>query len=244
MIFEQIVEFFSNPANWSGPDGIPVRLGEHLLYTFVVVLIGIAIAIPVGAIIGHTRRGAWLVINIANGSRALPTLGLLTLMVLLLGLGFLPAAIVLVILAIPPMLTATYAGVRGVDPAVVDAARGIGMPEWRILLTVELPIATRVIVSGIRSSVLQVIATATIAAYIALGGLGRFLLDGLALRDYGEMAGGALLVASLALVTDGLFALGGIRRKKAPAKAADTAAAKAKPAEATETRVVRLSDQT
>ncbi|MDI6022732.1 ABC transporter permease [Leucobacter sp. UT-8R-CII-1-4] len=244
MIFEQIVEFFSNPANWSGPDGIPVRLGEHLLYTFVVVLIGIAIAIPVGAIIGHTRRGAWLVINIANGSRALPTLGLLTLMVLLLGLGFLPAAIVLVILAIPPMLTATYAGVRGVDPAVVDAARGIGMPEWRILLTVELPIATRVIVSGIRSSVLQVIATATIAAYIALGGLGRFLLDGLALRDYGEMAGGALLVASLALVTDGLFALGGIRRKKAPVKAADTVAAKAKPAEVTETRVVRLSDQT
>lgn len=243
MIFEQIVEFFSNPANWSGPDGIPVRLGEHLLYTAVVVLIGIAIAIPVGAIIGHTRRGAWLVINIANGSRALPTLGLLTLMVLLLGLGFLPAAIVLVILAIPPMLTATYAGVRGVDPAVVDAARGIGMPEWRILLTVELPIAARVIVSGIRSSVLQVIATATIAAYIALGGLGRFLLDGLALRDYGEMAGGALLVASLALVTDGLFALGGIRRKKAPAKHTAQAAVKAKAAEDTETRVVRLSDQ-
>lgn len=237
MILQQIHEFFSNPANWSGPDGIPVRLGEHLLYTVIVVAIGILIAIPVGALIGHTRRGAWLVINIANGSRALPTLGLLTLMVLLLGLGFLPAAIVLVVLAIPPMLTATYAGVRGVDPAVVDAARGIGMPEWRILVTVELPIAARVIVSGIRSSVLQVIATATVAAYIALGGLGRFLLDGLALRDYGEMAGGALLVAGLALVTDGLFALAGIRRKKPLAKAEAVAA------EATETRAVRLTEQ-
>lgn len=239
MILQQIIEFFSNSTNWSGSDGIPARLGEHLLYTAVAVLIGMAIAVPVGAIIGHTRRGAWLVINIANGSRALPTLGLLTLMVLLLGLGFLPAAIVLIVLAIPPMLTATYAGVRGVDPSVVDAARGIGMPEWRILLTVELPIATRVIVSGIRSSVLQVIATATIAAYIALGGLGRFLLDGLALRDYGEMAGGALLVASLALLTDGLFALGGIRKKYSPVKSVGASAAP----EYTETRVVRLADQ-
>jgi len=236
MIFQQIMEFFSNPANWSGPEGIPARLIEHILYTLVVVLIGIAIALPVGALIGHTRRGAWLVINIANGSRALPSLGLLTLMVLLLGLGFMPAAIVLVILAIPPILTATYAGVRGVDPTVVDAARGMGMPEWRILLTVELPIAARVIVSGIRSSVLQVIATATIAAYIALGGLGRFLLDGLALRDYGEMAGGALLVAALALLTDGLFALAGIRRR-APVPPAEPTAA-----EETETRAVRLTE--
>ncbi|UOR02173.1 ABC transporter permease subunit [Leucobacter allii] len=237
MIFQQIVEFFSNPANWSGPEGIPVRLVEHILYTVVVVLIGAAIALPIGALIGHTRRGAWLVINIANGSRALPSLGLLTLMVLLLGLGFLPAAIVLVVLAIPPILTATYAGVRGVDPTVVDAARGMGMPEWRILLTVELPIAARVIVSGVRSAVLQVIATATIAAYIALGGLGRFLLDGLALRDYGEMAGGALLVAGLALLTDGLFAVAGLRRRPtAPT-------AELRSAEETETRAVRLTEQ-
>lgn len=238
MIFQQVIEFFSNPENWSGSESIPTRLGEHVLYTVVVVFIGIVIALPLGSIIGHTRRGAWLVINIANGSRALPSLGLLTLMVLLLGLGFLPAAIVLVVLAIPPILTATYAGVRGVDPVVVDAARGMGMPEWRILLTVELPIAARVIVSGIRSSVLQVIATATIAAYIALGGLGRFLLDGLALRDFGEMAGGAVIVAVLALVTDGLFALAGIRRKpKLPIP-------KPSAAEETETRAVRLTELT
>ncbi len=240
MILQQILDFFSDPANWSGSEGIPTRLAEHIWYTLVVVVIGVLIALPIGAVIGHTRRGAWLVINIANGSRALPSLGLLTLMVLLLGLGFLPAAIVLVILAIPPVLTATYAGVRGVDPAVVDAARGIGMPEWRILLTVELPIAARVIVSGIRSSVLQVIATATIAAYIALGGLGRFLIDGLALRDYGEMAGGALLVAALALVTDGLFALGGIRRGPS---ARSLQPAEPVAAEETETRVVRLTEQ-
>ena len=205
MILQQILEFFTNPVNWRGGDGIPNRLGEHLLYTLAAVSIALVIALPLGAVIGHTRRGAWLVIGLANASRALPTLGLLTLMVLLLGLGFGPAAIVLVVLAIPPILTASYAGVRGVDPAVVDAARGIGMPEWRIVIEIEIPLAILVIVGGLRSAVLQVIATATVAAYIALGGLGRFLLDGLALRDYGQMAGGAILVAALALLADAVF---------------------------------------
>lgn len=217
MIFTQIWEFLSNPASWTGPEGIPVRLLEHLGYTAIVVLIALAIALPLGAIIGHTRRGAWLVIGIANASRALPTLGLLTLMVLLLGLGFLPAVIVLVVLAIPPILTATYAGIRGVSPTVVDAARGMGMPEWRILLTVELPIALPILLGGLRSAILQVIATATVAAYIALGGLGRFLLDGLALRDYGQMAVGAILVAALAIAIDLLFLAFGPRKAK-PAK--------------------------
>lgn len=241
MIFQQILAFFSDPANWSGADGIPMRVGEHLLYTLVVIAIAAAIALPAGAIIGHTRRGSWIVINIANASRALPTLGLLTLMVLLLGLGFAPAAIVLVILAIPSILTAAYAGVKGVDPGVVDAARGIGMPEWRILLGVELPIAAKVILGGFRSAVLQVIATATVAAYIALGGLGRFLLDGLALRDYGQMAAGAVLVALLALVADGLFAIAGRfvgrhQRRAMPRRPMRQAAA----ADETTTRVIRV----
>ncbi|WP_075201436.1 ABC transporter permease [Leucobacter japonicus] len=241
MILQQILDFFANPDNWSGPDGIPARVGEHVLYTLVVVLIAAAIALPVGAVIGHTRRGSWLVINIANASRALPTLGLLTLMVLLLGLGFAPAAIVLVVLAVPSILTAAYAGVKGVDPAAVDAARGIGMPEWRILLTIELPIAAQVILGGIRSAVLQVIATATVAAYIALGGVGRFLLDGLALRDYGQMAAGAILVALLALAADGLFAIagrciGGWRRQTPPRTSEVRDGG-----EATETRVLRTA---
>ena len=222
MIFTQIWAFLSNPVNWSGPEGIPVRLLEHLGYTAIVILIALAIALPLGAIIGHTRRGAWLVIGVANASRALPTLGLLTLMVLLLGLGFLPAVIVLVILAIPPILTATYAGIRGVSPTVVDAARGMGMPEWQILLTVELPIAMPIVLGGLRSAILQVVATATVAAYIALGGLGRFLLDGLALRDYGQMAVGAILVAALAIAIDLLFLTFGPRKPKPAQKAPET----------------------
>lgn len=206
MIWDQIVDFFLSSSSWTGPRGIPVRVGEHLWYTFAVVTVAALIAFPLGALIGHTRKGSWLVINVANGARSLPTLGLLTLLVLLLGLGFLPALIGLVILAIPPILTATYAAVRGAAPSAVDAARGMGMPEWRILTQVEIPLGLPVIVGGFRSAVLQVIATATVAAYIALGGLGRFILDGLAVRDYGQMAGGAILVASLALIADLVFA--------------------------------------
>lgn len=240
MIIQQIMDFFGDPANWSGSEGIPTRLLQHLGYTVIAVGIALVIALPLGALIGHTRKGSWLVIGMANASRALPTLGLLTLMVLLLGLGFAPAGIVLVVLAIPSILTASYAGVRGVDPSVVDAARGIGMPEWRILLTIELPIAAPVIIGGLRSAVLQVIATATVAAYIALGGLGRFLLDGLALRDYGQMAGGAVLVAALALLTDALFAIFARIGRRRASRRRMPAVASGDP-EATETRAMRAA---
>ncbi|MGW6659600.1 ABC transporter permease [Rhodococcus sp. NPDC055024] len=205
MILEQTWSFLT--SSWSGQSGIGARLVEHLTYTAIVVLIAFAIAVPLGALIGHTRRGVWLAINATNASRALPTLGLLVLMVLLMGLGLGPAIIVLVVLALPPMLTATYAGVRNVSPVVVDAARGMGVPEWKILLTIELPIAFTVILSGVRSATLQVVSTATVAAYIGLGGLGRFLIDGLALRDYGQMAGGAVLIALLAILCDMLFGI-------------------------------------
>lgn len=209
MIWEQIWGFFADPDNWGGTAGIPNRIAQHLGYTALVILIAAAIAFPLGALIGHTGKGSWIVINIANGARALPTLGLLTLLVLLLGLGLAPAVIGLVVLAVPPLLTATYAGIRGVNKAVVDAARGMGMSELAILFQVEIPLGWKVILGGLRSGVLQVIATATVAAYIALGGLGRFILDGLALRDYGKMAGGAILVALLALLADLLFYLVG-----------------------------------
>lgn len=207
MIWQQIWEFFTSPSSWTGSGSIPTRLGEHVGYTLIVVAVAIVLAFPVGALIGHTRKGSWLVINAANGARSLPTLGLLTLLVLLMGLGFLPAAIGLTILAIPPILTATYAGVKGADPVVVDAALGVGLSEWQVFWSVELPLGFPVILGGIRSAVLQVIATATVAAYIALGGLGRYILDGLAVRDYGQMAGGAILVAGLALLADLLFSL-------------------------------------
>jgi len=203
------VTYFSylfDPENWVGAQGIPARLVEHLGYTALTLLIALVIAVPLGAYIGHTGRGGFLVVGLANGLRALPTLGLLVLIVGALGLGLLGPITALVILAVPPILAGTYAGVRNVDSAVVDAARGMGMREREVLFGVELPNALPLIIGGIRSSVLQVISTATIAAYVALGGLGRFIIDGLALRDYPKMVAGSVLVALLAIAADLLLA--------------------------------------
>ena len=201
-----VFSYLLDPANWAGAQGIPVRLGQHLFYTVLTLAIALVIAIPIGAWIGHTGRGGFLVVGLANGLRALPTLGLLVLIVGATGLGLLGPITALVILAVPPILAGTYAGVRNVDPAVVDAARGMGMRGREILLGVELPNALPLIVGGIRSSVLQVISTATIAAYVALGGLGRYIIDGLAIRDFPQMIAGSLLVAVLAVAADLLLA--------------------------------------
>ncbi len=161
------------------------------------------IALPIGLRIGHTRRGAFLAINLGNAARALPSLGLLMIAVLLTDdIGFLPVLIALVALGIPPILASTYAGVSGVDPATIDAARGMGMTGREILTKVEIPIALPLIISGLRSATLQIVSTATIAALVSLGGLGRYVVDGLKLRDFPQMFTGALLVALLAIVLD------------------------------------------
>jgi osmoprotectant transport system permease protein len=206
----EIVAWFADPGNWSGRAGVPARLADHLVYTVQALLIAAVIAVPLGAVIGHTRRGGFLVVGTANGLRALPELGLLTLLVMFVGIGVLPLTMALVILAVPALLAGTYAGVRNTDPAVIDAARGMGMREHEVLTKVELPIAVPLILGGLRAATLQVIATATIGAYIGLSGLGRFLIDGLARNDYTEMAAGAVLVAALALLVEGL--LGGLQR--------------------------------
>jgi osmoprotectant transport system permease protein len=206
-MIDSLHAFLADPAHWSGSRGIPVRVLEHLWYTVLAVGAAALIALPLGFYIGHTGRGAFLVINSGNAFRSLPTLGLVTLVVLVLGLGLLPVLVALVVLAIPPILTATYAGIRAVDHQAVDAARGMGMLPRQVLLGVELPVALPLILSGLGSAALQVVSTATVAAYVALGGLGRFLIDGLAVRDYGEMIAGALLVGALALGIDALFAL-------------------------------------
>ena len=208
-----LLAWFTDPANWSGPDGIPTRVLEHLVYTGVTVLVAAAIAIPLGLWVGHTGRARWLV-SLANSARAVPTLGLLFAAVLWVGplipgsLAFtLPSIAVLVLLAIPPLLAGTYAGIEAVDPAARDAAAGVGMRGRQVLWQVEVPNALPLILSGTRSAVLQVVATATIAAYVGLGGLGRYLIDGLALADYPQTAGGAILVAVLAVALEGLLAL-------------------------------------
>lgn len=209
----KIVDWLSDPANWSGEGGIPNRVLEHLTYTGITLLIALAIALPLGAWIGHTGRARWLV-SLANSLRAVPTLGLLFAFAMLIGpriqsgLAFvIPSIAVLVLLAIPPLLSGVYAGIDSVDPAARDAARGMGMRGGEVLRRVELPCAAPLMLSGLRSATLQVIATATVAASVSLGGLGRYLIDGTASSDYPQMAGGALVVAVLALLVDGVLAL-------------------------------------
>lgn len=187
---------------WAAPQSIPHRILEHLEFTALALVIAAAIGIPIGLFIGHTNRGAFLAINIGNAGRSIPTFGLLSLVVTLIGLGRTPLIFALVVLAVPPILTTTYAGLRAVDPAAVDAARGMGMRPMQILFRAEVPIALPLILSGLRSAALQVVATATVAAYVGLGGLGRLLVDGLSLNQYDRVVAGAVLVAALAIVID------------------------------------------
>ncbi|WP_459257817.1 ABC transporter permease [Paeniglutamicibacter antarcticus] len=202
-----MLSYFADGANWSGTGGIFARLGEHLWYSILAVLAAVVIAFPVGVFIGHTGIGRVFLVSASNVLRALPSLGIMTLLVLLMGLGLLPPLAALVLIAIPPILAGVYAGVANVDPEVVDAARAIGMKDSRIIAQVELPLALPLILGGLRGAILQVVATATIAAYVNLGGLGRYIFDGLALYDYGKVLVGAVLVTALALVLDGLMAL-------------------------------------
>ncbi len=209
----QIWAWLTTASTWHGADGITHRVLQHLEYSVITVLIASVLAIPLGMWIGHTGRGRPLV-TAANSFRAVPSLGLLFAFALWIGPKLhgdpayvVPSIIVLVILAIPPLLAGAYAGVDGTPPAARDAASGMGMTGGQVLLQVETPCALPLILSGVRSAMLQVIATATIASAISLGGLGRFLIDGLALGDYAMMAGGSVVVAVLALVVDGLLAL-------------------------------------
>ncbi|WP_051342904.1 ABC transporter permease [Pseudonocardia spinosispora] len=205
-----IVEWFSDPANWTGDAGIPTRLMEHLGFSGLTLLIAILVAVPIGAFVGHTGKGGFLVVGIANWLRALPDLGLLVLLVLMVGIHLITVTVALLVLAIPPLLAGTYSGVSNVDRSVVDAARGVGMQERDILFKVELPNALPLILSGLRSAALQVVATVAIAAYAGYGGLGRFIIDGQATHHLVEMAGGAVLIAVLALVVEGVLA--GVQR--------------------------------
>lgn len=199
--------WLADPANWTGSGSIPQRLAEHLWVSLVVLVIAAAIALPVGGAVGHTGRGRELAVRLSGGLRALPTLGVLTLFGLWIGIGLGAPILALVILAIPPLLAGAYAGFESVDRRTIDAARAMGMREGQIVGKVELPLGMPIVVGGIRSATLQIIATATLAAYIADEGLGRFIFAGLKTRDYGEMLGGSILVILLALVVDGLFAI-------------------------------------
>ena len=214
--FSYAWDWVTTSANWHGNDSIPHQLLAHLGYSGLSLLVAALIAVPAGVAIGH-RGGAVanIVINIANAGRSIPTLGLLTLLTVYLGFSPLAWLLPLVLLAIPPTLINAAEGVAGVDPGVRDAAAGVGMTTWQQILRVEVPIAMPLILLGLRTSAIFVVATATIAAYIGLGGLGRFIIDGLASDQYGPVAGGALLVVILAVLVLVLFA--GLTRLATPA---------------------------
>jgi osmoprotectant transport system permease protein len=201
-------DWITQSTNWHGSGSIPQQLVAHLGYSGLSLLIAALIAVPAGVAIGHQGgRSAIVVTNVANAWRAIPTLGLLTLLAVFLGFSVLTWLLPLVALAVPPILVNACEGVAGVDPGVRDAAKGTGMTTWQQIVQVEVPIALPLILVGLRTSAIFVVATATIAAEIGLGGLGRFIIDGLASNQYGPVAGGALLVVILAILVLVLFAI-------------------------------------
>jgi len=204
-----------HPAQWHGSGAIPARILEQLGYSALSLLIATVIALPLGVAIGHTGRGAFLAVSLTSAWRSIPTLGLLVLLVVALGFSAFTWLIPLVVLGIPPILVNSYEGVAGVDPGLRDAAAGVGMTRWQQVLQVEVPVALPLIIVGLRTAAIFIVSTSTIAAYIGLGGLGRYIFDGLANNNYGEVAGGAVLVVLLALAVLLLSAL--VRRLAVPA---------------------------
>ena len=220
--FGKVVAWFSDPANLFGSDGLQGRLGEHLILSVIPLLIAVTVGLPLGAWIGHTGRAANLVINVANVGRAIPSLAILAMATMLLqaflvdiGLRQVASEIATIIamtaLAIPPILTNAYVGISEVDDDLVESGRGMGMHEGQILRRIELPIALPVILVGVRTAAVQVVATATLGAVFATGGLGRFIIDGIAQRRSEEVFAGALVVAALSILTELIFE--GIQRR-------------------------------
>lgn len=205
-VLAMLLDWFSDTANWQGPDGIPNRVAEHVYYTVVSMAVAMAVALPLGVGLGHAGRGGLVAINVSNIGRAVPEFGVVILVFLVAGYGDIPILVALVALAIPPMVTNSYVGMRSVDPDIRQAAWGMGMTGWQVLWLVELPIALPVVMAGIRTSAVQVLSTATLAAYVGLGGLGRYLIDGLATKELTQVVGGAIVVALLAIVFEGVLA--------------------------------------
>lgn len=198
--------WIADPAHLSGPDGIPTRMAEHLLYTLVAVALASLVAIPAGYLIGHTGKGRTVAVALTGGVRALPTVGVVFLLALLMGIGSTPPVIAFVVLAIPSVLAGAYSGFEAVDRATIDAARSMGMTERQIVAKVEVPLGLPLLIGGIRSATLQVVATATVAAVVGAGGLGTYIFRGLRSNDYVQMLAGSILVIVVAIVLEVVFA--------------------------------------
>lgn len=229
--------WLADPAHWSGPTGIPTRLIEHVGLSGASLLIAMAIALPVGLWIGHSGRFAWLAVSSANLWRALPSLAVIAIVLPITaaldpqaGFKIYPTVVAMVVLAVPPILVNAQAGVAGVDRDLIEAGRGQGMSEWQILARVELPLAVPVIVAGVRSAAIQIVATATLGAILGFGGLGRYLVEGFAQFGRGgdaAVVAGAILVAALVIAVEAAFAVAqylvtprGLRRERSERPAA------------------------
>ena len=209
----EVVRWFADPAHYQGTDAVQARIAEHGIVSGLAVLVGVLVALPIGLYLGHTGRFGFLAVNVANIGRAIPSLAAIALAIPIAGtllgvqngLGFWPTFFALIPLAIPPILTNAYVAVRGVDRDVVEAARGMGLSEGGILRRIELPLALPLILAGVRTAAVNVVATATLGALVAFGGLGRYIVDGLALQEYDRLFAGALLVALLAIAVEVAF---------------------------------------
>jgi osmoprotectant transport system permease protein len=222
MIWESATEFITSPSTWDGSRyALHLLIVEHIGYAVVSAAVAALIAIPTGLWVGHRRRGELLVTAVANTGRAVPDFGIIILVFLVVGLSNLPVYIALVALAVPPILVNTYVGVQQVEPDVVDAAHGMGLTGFQVLRQVELPIAVPLIMTGFRTAAVQVVATATLAAYVGLGGIGRIIFDGFfagvtrgARPGLGRVIVGSVLVALLAVATE--LALARLERAVTP----------------------------
>jgi osmoprotectant transport system permease protein len=211
-VIAETIAWLADAAHWAGPNGIPARLAEHVAISTVSLAIALAIALPIGLWIGHTGRAVAIAINGANLWRALPSFAVIAIVLPITaqidpqaGFKVYPTVAAMIVLGLPPILVNTYAGITGVDRDVVEAARGQGMTERQLLARVELPLALPTIGTGVRSAAVQIVATATLGAVFGFGGLGRYLVDGIAQADAGQTVGGALLVAGLVVATELVF---------------------------------------
>lgn len=214
-LIAEAIAWILDPAHYGGPGGIDRRILEHLAISFGVVALASAIAVPLGFMIGHTGRGRTLVVILSGGIRALPTLGLVTIIALNVGIGLQAPVIALIVLAVPSILAGAYTGFEAIDRATIEASRAIGLSERQIVADVEFPLGLPLLIGGLRSASLQVIATATLAAYVGGGGLGGFIFLGLKTRDYPQMLAGSILVILLAVLSEIVFST--IQRLVVPA---------------------------
>ncbi len=222
-VFGDLVRWFSQGSHWTGSGGVPTRVLQHVEISAVAVALAAAVALPAGLFIGHTRKGELVAVSVANMGRAVPSFAILSIVFQLMlafaalrsfAFGFVPTVVALWLLAIPPVLTNAYVGVQQVDPDTVEAARGMGMTGREVLLKLEMPLAAPLVLAGLRTAAVQVVATATLAALIGGGGLGRYIIDGFHTGDRTTVVAGAVLVAVLAILTE--VSMGALERAVTP----------------------------